>query len=290
VVSINSLRADHLSCYGYERNTTPYICGVAADGTRYTRAYSQFHWTTPSEASIQSGLYPAVHGVKHPDDGPSELPSTMTMPEQLAAAGYGTHGIFVRDNWTYRNDTGMQRGFEEVHPAGSLDPHRITDWLRSPGPDLVYTLPMELHRPYTHDWVRPGDQYTAGYNGTLTRLWDADGDLPGGLLYNTTMGPDGVRTRYRGEVIELTQEDTAYLRGEYDTMLRHIDARLGSVISDLKEDDMYADTLIVITAPHGETLADDRAYPPGATRSAIGTTMRRSCTSRSSSSRRAAPL
>jgi len=46
-------------------------------------------------------------------------------------------------------------------------------------------------------------------------------------------------------------------------MLRHIDARLGSVISDLKEDDMYADTLIVITAPHGETLADDRAYSRG---------------------------
>jgi len=185
VVSINSLRADHLSCYGYERNTTPHICDVAADGTRYTRAYSQFHWTTPSEASIQSGLCPAVHGVKHPDDGPSELPSTMTMPEQLAAAGYGTHGIFVRDNWTYRNDTGMQRGFEEVHSAGSLDPHRITDWLRSPGPDLVYTLPMELHRPYTHDWVRPGDQYTAGYNGTLARFWDADGDLPGGCCTTT---------------------------------------------------------------------------------------------------------
>lgn len=265
VISINSLRADRLPCYGHDRNTAPNICAVAEDGTRYTQAFSQFYWTTPSEASIQSGLYPAVHEVYNPEGAPVPLPSTPMMSEVLSGEGYGTYGMLPIDRWTYRNGTGLTRGFEGIVPGADVSsmPGWIIDRLTSSGPAFVYALPMGLHRPYTDDGTQTGDRYTAGYNGTLTRFLDAEGDLPAQFLDNSTWGPEGLETRYRGQVIELMQEDITYLRGLYDNTLRHIDRHVGDIVDGLRQAGAYDETLIIITAPHGETLADDRLYPRG---------------------------
>lgn len=267
VISVNSLRADHLSCYGYERNTTPNICSLAEDGTRYTQAFSQYHWTTPSEASIQSGLYPAVHGVGHPDStGAMALPPTPTLAGTMAAAGYDTVGAVPTGPWEYRENTDLTRGFGTVVPINSTAEAvpGIVDHLVSEGDDLVYALPMELHRPYTHEGVAGSERFVGEYDGVLAERRDAEGDMPPELLENVVRRPDGgYQVRYEGERINLTQEDIAYVRAEYDSMLYHIDQQLGRILDGLRRAGAYEDTLIIVTAPHGELLADDRSYPLG---------------------------
>jgi len=64
LITIDTLRADHLSCYGYERNTSPNIDKIAKEGTRFTNAIATSSWTSPSMASIMTSLYPISHGVR----------------------------------------------------------------------------------------------------------------------------------------------------------------------------------------------------------------------------------
>ena len=63
LVTIDTLRADHLGCYGYDRDTSPNLDRLAADGVRFANAVSVSSWTLPAHASILTGLYPAEHGV-----------------------------------------------------------------------------------------------------------------------------------------------------------------------------------------------------------------------------------
>ena len=63
LIVLDSVRRDHLSCYGYERDTTPHIDRIASQGVRFTRATAASCWTIPSHASLFTGLYPSEHGV-----------------------------------------------------------------------------------------------------------------------------------------------------------------------------------------------------------------------------------
>ena len=62
LISIDTLRADHVSCYGYDRPTTPSLDALACDGTRFSHAYSPAGWTPPAHASMLTGLFPTQHG------------------------------------------------------------------------------------------------------------------------------------------------------------------------------------------------------------------------------------
>ena len=90
---IDTLRADHLGLYGYERETDPFLAELAASAVVFERCYSQAPWTKPSVAAILTGRYPGeigIHELRH------QLPdSYITFPEQLAASGYSTAGFSV---------------------------------------------------------------------------------------------------------------------------------------------------------------------------------------------------
>src|SRR5215207_7523722 len=90
VLSAAPLRADHLSCYGYGRDTSPHLDALAAEGTLFERAYSTGAWTPPTFGSLMTGLYPSSHGVTVAS-GLAE--SIRTLPQALAAAGYRTAGF-----------------------------------------------------------------------------------------------------------------------------------------------------------------------------------------------------
>src|SRR5439155_14278483 len=91
LIMVDTLRADHLSSYGYKAIATPAIDALAADGTRFARAYSQASWTRPSVATILTSLYPSSHKAVHKSD---VLPDAVTtLPEVLQAGGYRTIGF-----------------------------------------------------------------------------------------------------------------------------------------------------------------------------------------------------
>ncbi|HEV8441086.1 MAG TPA: sulfatase [Methylomirabilota bacterium] len=112
LIVIDTLRADHLSCYGYPRQTSPWLDRIADTGVVYDNAMSAAAWTPPSHASIFTGAYPSRHGVdrSHLVLGPDLIP----LPEALRRHGYRTFG--VSSNYWLSRETRFDRGFDHfVH-------------------------------------------------------------------------------------------------------------------------------------------------------------------------------
>lgn len=110
VVSLAPLRADHLSCYGYPRDTSPHLDRLAGEGALFEEAYATAAWTPPGYASLLTGLYPSCHGVSAATglDG-----STPTLAGTLAGLGYHTAG-FVSTSFV-GHLKGLDRGFAEFY-------------------------------------------------------------------------------------------------------------------------------------------------------------------------------
>ena len=112
LILIDTLRADRLSCYGYGRQTTPFMDRIAEQGVLYERAISAAAWTPPSHASIFTGTFPSRHGVEL-----SHLvlrPDLVPLPEILGRHGYRT--FCVSSNYWLSRETGFDRGFHRfVH-------------------------------------------------------------------------------------------------------------------------------------------------------------------------------
>ena len=108
---VDALRADHLSCYGYHRPTSPNIDALAADpaAVRFTQAFAPSTWTKPVAASILSGCYPPAHGVRTRSD--LFLRSVPRLPLLLQEAGYRTAGVSTIGNVS--SSLGFALGFDQ---------------------------------------------------------------------------------------------------------------------------------------------------------------------------------
>ena len=117
-ISIDTLRADHLGCYGYSVATSPVIDALAKAGALFEHATSSSPWTTPSHVSMMTSLYPQAHGVyAYPE--PGQLDSkTVTLAEILRANGWRTAG-FTEGGYA-KGDTGLADGFD-VFPSWPND-------------------------------------------------------------------------------------------------------------------------------------------------------------------------
>ena len=109
LISIDTLRADHLPAYGYRKVKTPAIDALAADGTVFERAYSHAPQTLPAHASILSGRLPFETGVRD-NAGFAVKPGERLLPQMLRDRGYSTAGVV--SSYVLRRETGIDRGFE----------------------------------------------------------------------------------------------------------------------------------------------------------------------------------
>jgi len=120
IILIDTLRADHLSCYGHSRRTSPHIDALAERGCVFEKVVSPAPWTPPSHASLFTGTYPSRHGVDR-----SHLildPSLTPLPEVLKRHGYRTYG--VSSNYWLSRETRFDRGFDEfVHSWQLVQTH-----------------------------------------------------------------------------------------------------------------------------------------------------------------------
>jgi len=116
LIQVDTLRRDHLSCYGYGRRTSPCLDRLAQESTLYTRAISPGAWTVPSQASIFTGTYPSRHGVDRTH--PYLDCALTTLPEYLRAQGYRTFGI--SSNFWISTATQYDRGFDVFSQSWQL--------------------------------------------------------------------------------------------------------------------------------------------------------------------------
>ena len=139
LISIDTLRADHVGCYGYSRDTTPSIDSFANEGVRFTTAISQYPGTLKSHMSMFTSLYPEVHRV---DEHSALDPRRPTLAEILKAAGYQTAGFAYDCRWLEPR-YGFDRGFDRYEVTGANGEERTAaalDWLdhrAQPPPEVL---------------------------------------------------------------------------------------------------------------------------------------------------------
>jgi arylsulfatase A-like enzyme len=243
VIALDALRADHLGFYGYDRPTSPFLDSLAARAAVVEWAIAPYPGTLVSNLSLFTGLYPPQHGV-YPPSGvlAAEIP---TLPELFLAAGFRTAGH--TEGGFMAGGYGFASGFEEftdtAHEA-EADIERTfergLDFLRGLATEEQFFLFLHTYSP--HDPYDPPEPYRS-------ELWP--GEPPPGP---EPVGPT-LRAFNAGE-IELTPETLAYYRALYDASIRYTDEVLARFFAELEALGLAGETTIVITADHGEELAD----------------------------------
>ena len=252
VYMIDTLRADHLGAYGYERATSPNIDALAADGTLFLNAIAQSPWTKPSVASVLTGLNPQIHGVNGRKDALS-LEAT-TLAELLWDAGYYTGAIYTNGNLSHMGLGQGYKDYEHLRERMTRSIHVLSDELNEQAfrwldrrdkakPFFLYLHATDPHSPYT-----PPDGY-------LERLGLEVVDPDAGLS-------EKVRELKRGEVDEQQLADLVAL---YDAEIRFNDEQFGRLIAELKRQGLYDSTLILVVSDHGEEFFDHGWWQHGKT-------------------------
>lgn len=253
VITMDTTRADHLGAYGYARAKTPAIDALAASGVRFDHAWTVSNNTLPAHVAVLSGLQPQRAGV--PRNG-HKLPSgTPWAPEALQAAGYETAAFVSASALSAK--LGLDRGFDvydDSFDVKELDQRQrhgddTTDaalaWLAQRGdkPFFVWVHYFDPHYPYTPP--APYDSmYGVGYSGP------ADGSLEYLLQ---------VWGRGGKEKIETSLADRQRMIDLYDGEIAWLDTQLARLFAGVDEGGRGQDTLIILTADHGESL-DEHDY------------------------------
>ncbi len=213
LISVDALRADHLGCYGYNRNTSPTIDQLASEGLVFDNHIATMSLTLPSHTSMFTGLSPKSHGVNR---NGQKLPENLrTLPEILRENGYATVGIV--SSYILNRVTGFNRGFayyydgEKPTKAPNLL-ERAMRWLRRHQGDRFFLF---LHFMDPHKSYKPPPKY---------RKW----------------GGNRV-ARYDGEIL-------------------FVDTILEELFAYLRETGTWDNTIIILTADHGESLGRDNYW------------------------------
>ena len=254
LVDIDTLRADHLGCYGYERDTSPEIDRFAEQAARFEWAFSQGPNTPPSQASILTSLYPSTHGRIFDAEKISEKAEALA--ESLAAAGYRT-AAFV-DGGLMSKGFGLEQGFElyDHRPGGvkRIGP-KVERWLdehlRDPQtagrPFLLLAHTYDVHSPYE---VTP-QPYRNRYLGQLREPPTPD--------FRKKMSARMAKIRRSHDqqpYPQLPERDVEYAKAFYDGGIRHVDAWFGRFRRFLEARNLYEQSIIVIISDHGDTFQE----------------------------------
>jgi len=261
VIVVDTLRADHLSGYGYSRETSPNLDHVAQMGVLFEEAFAAASWTLPSHASLLTGRYPSQHGAEMgPLDG--RYP---TIGEVFRSRGYRT-GAFSANSFFFCRRMGLGRGFVHFDDySGSLIQAAVRTCygrnleavlnrlglkifpVRRTAPEInssfLRWVDSRPHRPFfavlnyfdVHDPYFPPQPYRTRFSKLKN---------PGGII-DESLASHGMPT---------TAEE---LQGEvdaYDGAIAYTDDQIGRLFAELKKRQLADNTLIVITADHGESF------------------------------------
>jgi arylsulfatase A-like enzyme len=259
VLSIDTLRADHLGCYGYERPTSPHIDALAGDALLYENVHAHSNSTAPSHMTLLSGVLPPTHGVRHrAARGPS--PDLPLLAELLGRAGWQTAAF--ADGGYLTAPFGFARGFDVFDSRlerfdAKLD--RIERWLGTAEdrPTMLFVHTYGVHAPYLP--ARAHDIFTdPAYDGPLAArvaaLLSLESDEGRWPPFEQT------KDAFWGDRGALDEEDRAHLVDLYDGCLHEVDAGVGRLLDALERKGWLDDAWLVVTSDHGEAFGEHGTY------------------------------
>jgi arylsulfatase A-like enzyme len=250
VIAVDTLRADHLSVYGYPRDTSPEIAGLAADAIVFTRAFTTAPKTSPAFASMFTGLYPFRHGLERLGQALAE--ENVTAAELLAARGYRT-AAFVSSTVMIDRLSDLGQGFAVWDDLVPQREANRDNFERTADATVAATL----------EWLR-GSAHARRSFFLLTHLIDPHGPYspPGGFRRRFQRG--GGRRLEQSKVPAFQRLPDAHTVGDYvdayDAEILFADTEIGRLLADLRERGIYDEALIVLTADHGESFGSDGVY------------------------------
>jgi arylsulfatase A-like enzyme len=264
-VLLDAARADHFTCYGYGKETTPCMDEISRQGVVFLNNYSPATETFNSMPLIFSSRYYSKEifqkdtwrwGVRR-ESSPSIFTDydseQILLPELLSRNGYRT--VIIHDHWWFVPQTDMVKSFDEHlkvktdlkhRPADEAMVDRALTWMKENRgkPFFIYLHIMSPHQPYPPK--------------VADRLFVKEGESD---------ALDKIRRKFRTKPNESardwTLEQLAYLSALYDSNLRHSDTQIGRFYSALKKNGLADDTLFIITSDHGENLGDHGALNHG---------------------------
>jgi len=312
LITMDTVRADHLSCYGYQRLTTPNLDRLSKEAILYRNAYAASSWTLSSHASIFTGMYPSKHGAHFKSDfnrttelsiedhSTPALPvlskitqsicklsnKNITLTELLSQNGYQTVGIIggpfcsssygIAQGFDYYNenffsynknisyyflyqvievfyplkDIIIKYGYSNIKRIASHLNQFAFGWLEenSSKPFFLFINYFDAHRPYIPP--PPYDEYFSKTSPDII------------LKYATKLDKNYINAedKFVSNIISGTQklnpEEREFLVSRYDGGIRYLDYHLGLLIERLKAINSYDNTLIIVTADHGEAFGE----------------------------------
>lgn len=252
LISIDTLRADHLGCYGYERNTSPRIDQLASEATLFMNSFSTSPWTLPSHVSIMTSLYGIHHQVYY--SGEKMAPSVLTLADLLRKNNFFTcaftGGGFVSAQY------GFSKGFDAYYEgrggvfhmnSAELIYDSFSNWIDNNRGKrfFLFLHTYQPHNPYVcphpHNTLFLDEDAPWKHVNFLGYL----GGKPG--IYKT-----------------LPESERKNAIGLYDGEISYLDENLiGPLVTKLKETGLYEKTMIIFTSDHGEEFFDHKAWDHG---------------------------
>jgi arylsulfatase A-like enzyme len=283
LITMDTVRADHLSLYGYEKDTSPSLNALARRATLYRHAESASDVTPASHGSLVTGLYPSQHGARLDRSQGLSLPldpDVPTLAAQLASSGYHTLGV-VANHGYLGHAYGFDRGFhyydQRVPVRLLLDEPDRNHFLRQGAERLLQRLrPTDLAgvdyrradeingvvlplfhqlkteaRPFflfvnymdAHWPYRPPRPFDTKFGGTSARSISA-------ADYSALWADVNAARR------TLTGAERAALESQYDGGIANVDRHIGALVDQLEQLDLFDDCLFIVTSDHGEAFGE----------------------------------
>lgn len=246
-ISLDTLRADRLGCYGSAAGLTPGLDAWAAGATRWERCTATAPWTVPSHASMFTGLFPHAHGAHSFEPVSARVDNVWilaeeheTLAEVLASEGYVTGAVVA--NVAYLGPAlGLNQGFEtwslvrERAPRINREALQWIEGVPEGRPWMLFLNYMDAHRPYNVEPIA-GEQRIdpKDFSGTLLDR-----------LYERVL----VKQEPAGKLGERIEK-------QYDRAVRNLDAALGELFAELRQRGLLQHTLVVVTSDHGEYFGE----------------------------------
>jgi arylsulfatase A-like enzyme len=279
-LDLDTLRPDHMGCYGYHRDTTPNVDRIAQEGVRFRRAYASSTPCVPSRASLLSGRFGVQHGV-------------------LTHWGPGSEFRFPAQDGTYRQDVPLlsrwlqQHGYKTVSFSSFVDRHQaswfaagwsefhshtlkqgletasevnaaVIPWLRAHGREDDYFLHLhywDAHRPF-----RMSPEWAEMFSDSPPPEWPDEAAIQS---HQDNTGPFTARELFpfdeRSPVPTMPEAianraDFAHLVNGYDGAIRYLDDQLGQIFDALADLGVMDDTAIIVSSDHGEAMGEHGVY------------------------------
>jgi arylsulfatase A-like enzyme len=272
LVSIDGLRADHLSCYGYKRKTSPFIDYLASQGVLFERCIANASWTLPSHASLFTGKYPSVHGAHWEHTYLDE--ANQTIAEIFSKNEYITAG-FISCAFL-SSDLGLSKGFQYYYEILDLPKFPKMDYFKM----LTYVKRL-LGIKYNY---RIEATKASRINSKLFSFLPSIKELPFFIFshyydcHKPLIPPRPYERLFNhskecifkfaeryskitkqvtgGNIYALSQKDKDLAIDLYDGEIAYVDSNLKKLIQRLKDSRYFDNTIVIITADHGFQFGD----------------------------------